>query len=62
MSDIRRERVMLADEVEMTMDVEYFDGEGCDTEIEIDGAFCVSGSTRKEFAKKMAALVDEYRI
>ena len=62
MPDIRRERVMLADEAEMTMDVEYFNGECCDTEIEINGTFCVEGARRTEFADRMRALVDEYSI
>lgn len=62
MSNIKRERVMLADEVEMTMDVEYFDNEAGDTEIEIDGAFCISGPARKEFAARIIALVDEFKI
>lgn len=41
---------MLADEVEMYMDVEYFDGEGCDTEITISGCFCVQHARQDRLA------------
>lgn len=56
------ETVMLADEVEMTMTVEYFDSEACDTCITIDGSFFVDGEKRNEFAEKMQALVNEYLV
>ena len=62
MRAIKRERVMLADEVEALMDVEFFDGDGCDTEITIEGSFCVEGARRKEFGKRLQALVSEFII
>lgn len=59
---IVRETVMLADEVQMTLDVEKIDGEHLDTEVNIDGAFFICGENRHEFAKKILAIVDEYKI
>lgn len=62
MANIHREIVMLADEVEMYMDIEYLDGEAADTEITIDGSFCVSGQEREEFSRNLQELVDRYKI
>lgn len=59
---IKEEKIMLADEVELIMKIDVFDGELCDTEIQVDGSFWVEGSNRKAFAEKMEALVNEYQI
>jgi len=53
---------MLLDEVELLMDVEYFDGRAFDTEVILAGSFCVSCNRRKEFSEKLQQLVEEYHI
>ena len=62
MIKIKREKLTLSREFELIMDVECIDGEKLDTQIMFTGSFAVSGSTRKVFAEKVQALVDEYLI
>lgn len=56
-----RERVMLADEVEMTMDVGYINGVVDETEITIDGSFIIDGERKDEFSQALQNIIDEYR-
>ena len=59
---IIEETHMLKDEVSLIMHVEIIDGKRLDTECFIEGSWCVCGDKRKEFAEKLAALVQEYCI
>ncbi len=51
-----------SDGVTMIMTIDKIDGEELDTAVSLDGGFAVAGSKRKEFAKKLGALIDEFRI
>ena len=44
------------------MDVDVYRGERLDTECRLEGSWCISGSSRKEFVEKLKRLIDEYRI
>lgn len=57
-----KEQHMLGDELSAEMEVDNIDGEHLDTRVKIDGEFWVAGGQRKEFAKKLEALITEYRI
>lgn len=61
MAEIRRERRMLADEVELRMYLDAADA-GPEVEVEVVGSFFVSEPRRAEFGEKLAALVEEYLL
>lgn len=56
------EHETVGSDVELIMRVHYFDGEACDTTINIEGEFSVAGCTRDEFADKLNELISEYQI
>lgn len=51
-----------AEDVVLYMTIDVIDGEYLDTAIDMEGKFAVAGSRRKEFADKLSALIDEFRI
>jgi hypothetical protein len=58
------ESYQLGDEIALEMQVESIDGEDLDLDIEcrIDGTWWIASVMRHEFAKKMEALIIEYRV
>lgn len=60
------EKINISRGVNIHADVDVHLGDGgrqeLDASIELVGHFAVSGQSRDEFYKKLAALIDEYRI
>ena len=56
------ERQSIGDGLVLNYEIDFIDGEKLDTEVTLEGKFCVSGSRRIEFKEKLKKLIDEYRI
>ena len=56
------EQVFPSEDVSMALQVNRIDGEDLDTQVRLVGNFTISGQSRREFAQKLGALIDEYRI
>jgi len=52
----------LTENVRLEMKVDLIDGQELDAEVKMVGTFWISGKFRKEFANKLGALIDQYRI
>jgi hypothetical protein len=48
--------------VDLEMVIDRIDGEYLDTKVSLSGEWWIAGASRHEFAQKLGALIDEYRI
>jgi hypothetical protein len=56
------ERVNVSDGITLYFTVDKIDGEELDTSVLVSGGFATSGDRRREFANKLGALIDRYRL
>lgn len=62
MTNIKKYTEYPSEGVTARVSVEIYDGEACDTTIDLKGRFVVSGQDRREFLRKLSELIDQYRI